>query len=165
MTRSVERMDPATHESPALVTRRQAGVFGCCWALLVALAHTPALAALDREQAVQAARAGRLDEAIAALAALEAAGDPLARQDLVVVYGWAGRRREAIAAYERIAAPGAAPDYVRRAAASAYRGERRFVEAEALARALLRANPTTPRRRGCSPACWSTAAAPPRRWR
>ena len=102
---------------------------------------------------MQAARVGRLDEAIAALAALEAAGDPLARQDLVVVYGWAGRRREAIATYERIAPPGTAPDYVRLAAASAYRGERRFVEAEALARALLLANPDDAEATGCWPAC------------
>ena len=118
-----------------------AACIGLCCVVLAALAPPPALAALDREQAVQAARVGRLDEAIAALVALEAAGDPLARQDLVVVYGWAGRRREAIATYERIAPPGIAPDYVRLAAASAYRGERRFVEAEALARALLLANP------------------------
>jgi len=109
--------------------------------LAVGLVATPAAAALDREQAVAAARQGRLDEAIAALQALDAAGDIQARHDLVAVYGWAGRRAEAIAAFERILPPGSAPAYVQRDAAAAYRGERRYAEAEALARALLKAQP------------------------
>jgi biofilm PGA synthesis protein PgaA len=120
---------------------RHATCLALCCVSLALLVPAPALAALNRRDAVQAAREGRLDVAITELAALEAAGDPLARQDLVVVLGWAGRWRDSIAAYERINGAGHVPDYVQRAAASAYRGERRFAEAEALARAVLVANP------------------------
>jgi biofilm PGA synthesis protein PgaA len=96
---------------------------------------------LGREQAVLAARDGRLSEAIEALQQLASAGDVPARHDLVVVLGWAGRSRDAIDLYERIAAAGGAPDYVQRSAAAAYRNEKRFAEAETLARGGLRARP------------------------
>lgn len=94
-----------------------------------------------REQAVVAAREGRLEEALDALQRLAIAGDMPSRHDLVVVLVWAGRQREAIEAFERIVPAGSAPDYVQRAAAAAYRGERRLAEAEQLARAALQTKP------------------------
>jgi biofilm PGA synthesis protein PgaA len=90
---------------------------------------------------VSAARAGRYDEALVSLQRLASAGDAPAQHDLVVVLVWAGRQREAIKAFERIAPAGSAPDYVQRAAAAAYRAERRFAEAERLARAGVLAKP------------------------
>jgi len=101
----------------------------------------PSPVPLDRERAVLAARDGRLNEAIEALQQLAAAGDTPARHDLVVVLGWAGRSREAIELYERVVAAGGVPEYVHRSAAAAYRSEKRFAEAEMLARGGLRARP------------------------
>ena len=119
----------------------------CCAIALASLGGPGAALAADaspplgREQAVQAARDGRLDAALEALHRLAAAGDVPARHDLVVVLGWAGRYGEAIEAFERIAPAASAPDFVLRAAAAAYRSERRFDEAERLARAALLAQP------------------------
>ena len=113
----------------------------CASVLLCGAVAVHAAAALDREQAVLAARAGQVDEAIVALRRLDVAGDPRARHDLVVVLGWAGRTTEAVEVFERIVPAGSAPDYVQRAAAAAYRSERRFAEAEALARTAVRMQP------------------------
>jgi biofilm PGA synthesis protein PgaA len=95
----------------------------------------------DRERAVVAAREGRYDEAISALRQLASAGDANAAHDLVVVLGWAGRHADAIVAFESLPAHAAAPAWLQRSAAASYRAERRFAPAEALARALLKANP------------------------
>jgi biofilm PGA synthesis protein PgaA len=109
-----------------------------CLLLVTTVSHG---APAEREQAVIAAREGRYDEAIAALRKLASAGDMSAALDLVVVLGWAGRHGEAIAAFEALPATAAAPAWLQRAAAASYRAERRFVPAEALARALLKADP------------------------
>jgi poly-beta-1,6 N-acetyl-D-glucosamine export porin PgaA len=103
---------------------------------LVALAQT-------REEAVAAARAGRYDEAIAALQRLAAAdADPRVRFDLAVVLAWAGRARAATDAFE--AGPPDAPAYVRAAMIGAYRDQRRFDDAARLAAASLRRDPSDP---------------------
>ena len=95
--------------------------------------------ALNHEQAVQAARDGRYDDAVLALKRLAAAGDDKSRWDLVVVLGWAGRPLEATAVFEAL--PAAPPAYVQRAAAASYRSQRRTTEAETLLRAVLKAQP------------------------
>jgi biofilm PGA synthesis protein PgaA len=95
----------------------------------------------DRERAVVAAREGRYDEAISALRKLVSAGDASAALDLVVVLGWAGRHADAITAFESLPTTATAPAWLQRAAAASYRAQRRFAPAEALAHALLKADP------------------------
>ncbi len=117
----------------------------CCALALAALSGAAVAvgdsASLSREQAVQAARDGRLDAALAALRRLASAGDVPARHNLVVVLGWAGRNSEAIEVFEHIVPAASAPDFVQRSAAAAYRSERRFDDAARLARAALLAQP------------------------
>ena len=136
--RTVLRRPPTP---PTAARPARAGLCAAALALLCSVAGAAdAPVRLDHEQAVRAAREGRLDEAIAALERLEAAGDLAARQDLVVVLVWAGQTRRAVELFERLG-PGAAPDHVNRAAAAAYRAQRRLAEAECLARAGVDARP------------------------
>jgi biofilm PGA synthesis protein PgaA len=88
-----------------------------------------------REAAVRQARAGQLDEGIAALRALLAAGadDGKVAMDLTVLLQQAGRPEEATAVFEAAKTP-LPPDYAMLAAARAYRDLKRYPEAEALAR-------------------------------
>ena len=104
--------------------------------LLLALT---ASAAVDvqtlRQQAVQNARQGKLDEALALLGPLfESNPDnkPLA-YDYLVTLTWAGRDAEALAVFDRMSAEDA-PAYVLEAAGKAARNVRRFDRAEALYR-------------------------------
>jgi poly-beta-1,6 N-acetyl-D-glucosamine export porin PgaA len=112
----------------------------------VALAFVIAeAAAATREDAVQAARAGRLDEAIATLRALErTSDDPRVRFDLAVVLQWAARPREATDVFEKLPSGIAVPAYVREAMIGAYRDQRRFAEAALVARAGMAADPGDP---------------------
>ena len=106
-----------------------------CGLLIAAVCSAPAAAlAQTREQAVQAARRGEFDAAISALRTLLAASpsDTATAFDLAVVLEWAGRPREATDVFERtgVAEP---PEYVLGAMVRAYRTDRRWAEAGALA--------------------------------
>ncbi len=69
-----------------------------------------------RERAVQAARAGRLDEAIESLTRLtEHVEDPSIRHDLLVILNWRGRHADAVAWWDRLAPSAPLPDYVKQA--------------------------------------------------
>jgi biofilm PGA synthesis protein PgaA len=109
---------------------------------LVVFYLAAAIMAQTREQAVAAAREGRLDEGISALRSLIAAGDtsPGTAYDLAVVLTWAKRPRDATDAFERADAPGA-PEYVLLAMTRAYWDQRRYDEGEGLARRGLAAFP------------------------
>ena len=116
-----------------------------CGLLVAALCSAPsAVPAQTREQAVQAARRGEFDAAISALRTLLAASpsDTATAFDLAVVLEWAGRAREATDVFERtgVAEP---PEYVLGAMVRAYRTERRWTEAGALAAQGARRFPTS----------------------
>jgi len=106
--------------------------------LLLALS----LGAQTREQAVAAAREGRLDEGIAALRTLMAAGDTSLETafDLAVVLVWAKRPREATDLFEQPRSA-EAPEYVLLAMTGAYRDQRRYDEAVRLAASGLQRFP------------------------
>ena len=112
---------------------------------LVVLSLAPAVMAQTREQAVAAAREGRLDEGISALRSLIAAGDtsPGTAYDLAVVLAWAKRPRDATDAFE-LADAHDAPEYVLLAMTRAYWDQRRYDEGERLARRGLAAFPSDP---------------------
>jgi biofilm PGA synthesis protein PgaA len=103
---------------------------------LTALAQT-------REQAVAAARDGRLEEAISTLRSLIAAGDtsPGTAYDLSVILSRAKRPQEATDLFERTGTT-SAPEYVLLAMTRAYWDQRRYEQAEALARRGLATFPT-----------------------
>ncbi len=109
---------------------------------LVVLSLAAAVMAQTREQAVAAAREGRVDEGISALRSLIAAGDtsPGTAYDLAVVLTWAKRPRDATDTFERADAPDA-PEYVLLAMTRAYWDQRRYDEGERLARRGLAAFP------------------------
>ena len=94
---------------------------------------------------MQAARRGEYDAAVSALRALLAASpsDTATAFDLAVVLEWAGRPREATDVFERtgVAEP---PEYVLGAMLRAYRTERRWAEAGALAAQGARRFPANP---------------------
>ncbi len=94
---------------------------------------------------MQAARRGEYDAAVSALRALLAASpsDTATALDLAVVLEWAGRPREATDVFERagVAEP---PEYVLAAMLRAYRTERRWAEAGALAAQGARRFPANP---------------------
>ena len=109
-----------------------------------ATARIAAAANAPREAAVLAARAGRTEEAIAALRQLQAAhpNDADVRADLVAVLAATGRNAEAGALAR---APGPPlPRYALAAATRALRDARDFAGAEALARQGLRRFPGEP---------------------
>ncbi len=117
-----------------------------CGLLVAAVCSAPADAlAQTREEAVQAARRGEFDAAVSALRTLLAASpsDTAIALDLAVVLEWAGRPREATDAFERtgVAEP---PEYVLGAMVRAYRTERRWAEAGALAAQGVRRFPANP---------------------
>ena len=95
-----------------------------------------------REQAVGAAREGRIDEGLAALRSLVAAGDNSAATayDLAVVLTWAKRPQEATEVFERTSAANP-PEYVLQAMTRAYWDQRRYAEAEGLAQRGIAAFP------------------------
>ncbi len=96
----------------------------------------------SREQAVIAAREGRLQQAVAELRRLEAiSSDRRIAFDLAVVLTWAGQHEEAIRIYEQRQLVTDAPEYVAAAIARAHRATRRFAEAERMARATLQKKP------------------------
>jgi biofilm PGA synthesis protein PgaA len=101
--------------------------------------------AQTREDAVQAARRGEYDAAVSALRSLLAASpsDTATAFDLAVVLEWAGRPREATDVFERtgVTEP---PEYVLAAMLRAYRTERRWAEAGALAAQGARRFPANP---------------------
>jgi biofilm PGA synthesis protein PgaA len=88
-----------------------------------------------REEAVLQARSGHLNDAIAALRAMLAAGedDGLVAMDLAALLQQAGKSDEAIAVFEK-AAQAAPPEYALLAATHAYRDLHRYSDAEKLAR-------------------------------
>lgn len=106
------------------------GVTGVLMLLLVGPA-----AAQTREQAVLAAREGRLDEGINALRSLIANGDasPATALDLAVVLIWAKRPREATDVFEQMNSS-AAPEYVLLPMTRAYWDQRRYDDGARLAR-------------------------------
>jgi biofilm PGA synthesis protein PgaA len=117
-----------------------------CGLLIAAVCSAPAAAlAQTREEAVQAARRGEFDASVLALRTLLAASpsDTAIALDLAVVLEWAGRPREATDAFERtgVAEP---PEYVLGAMVRAYRTERRWAEAGALAAQGTRRFPANP---------------------
>ena len=91
-------------------------------------------AAQTREAAVEAARRGEYDAAIAALQALARAApsDIGVRLDLAVVLQWAGHSREATDAFESTPAT-EVPEYVLSAMTRAYRDQQRWADAARLA--------------------------------
>ncbi len=91
-------------------------------------------AAQTREAAVESARLGAYDTAIAQLQALaRAAPSDIAVQfDLAVVLQWAGRPREATDVFEGASAT-EAPEYVLSAVTRAYRDQQRWADAARLA--------------------------------
>src|SRR5215471_10590533 len=106
------------------------------------LASLATAMAQTREQAVAAARDGRVEESISALRSLRAAGDnsPETAYDLAVVLTWAKRQKEATDIFEGIEAQ-EPPEYVLSAVTRAYWDQRRYPEGEALARRGLAAFP------------------------
>ncbi len=103
-------------------------------ALLVSLA-LPAFAQSPREAAVLEARAGRPDAAITRLRAMLDAGtpDPLVGADLLTLLQQNGRPAEALAVLRRLNAA-SLPSYALLAPTRAARDERRWSQAESLAR-------------------------------
>jgi len=101
---------------------------------LILLLAVP-VASQTREQAVVAAREGRLDEGIAALRSLIASGDtsPQTAFDLAVILVWAKRPREATDLFEHANSTDA-PEYVLLPMARAYWDQRRYDEGSRLAR-------------------------------
>jgi len=101
-------------------------------------------AAQTREQAVTAAREGRLEEGISILRALVTAGDasPDTAYDLAVVLTWANHPKEETDAFEQ-AGNLDAPEYVLLAMTRAYWDQRRYDEAQRLARRGRAAFPST----------------------
>jgi biofilm PGA synthesis protein PgaA len=99
-------------------------------------------AAVTREEAVALAREGETDSAIAALRELLAAApnDALVAYDLAVVLTWASRNREATDVFEK-ATEAQPPDYVLAPIIRAYRDQKRFAEAEILARVAQERSP------------------------
>jgi biofilm PGA synthesis protein PgaA len=99
----------------------------------------------EREAAVRLARTGHVEEAIARLRAMVAAGtsDRFAALDLAVLLQEAGRPAEAIAVWERARAVDP-PSYALLAIVRAYRDARQFERAAELARAGLRRFPAEP---------------------
>src|SRR6516164_9507747 len=108
--------------------------------LLTSLALTAL--AQTREQAVAAARDGRLEEAISTLRALIAAGDtsPGTAYDLAVILSRAKRPQEATDLFERTDTPNV-PEYVLLAMTRAYWDQRDYPQAENLARRGLASFP------------------------
>lgn len=97
-----------------------------------------------REEAVQAARAGRYDEAVGMLERLRARGaDRRVDDDLAVLLAWAGRPADALAVFAAAGPTRAAPAYVRSAMIEAARDTRRFAEAERLAREGMALEPAS----------------------
>lgn len=98
--------------------------------------------ATTREEAVELARDGKTDAAIAALRALlgTAPDDHLVAYDLAFILTWVGRNREATDAFER-AGGGEPPVYVLGPIIRAYRDQKRFAEAERWARAGMEQYP------------------------
>jgi hypothetical protein len=92
--------------------------------------------AQTREDAVAAARAGRLEESIAALRSLISAGDssPETAYDLAVILTWAKRPQEATEVFEHTETEGDVPEYVLLAMTRAYWDQQRYEEAKRLAR-------------------------------
>ena len=92
------------------------------------------VAAQTREAAVEAARRGEYDTAIASLRALAQAApsDTGVRFDLAVVLQWAGRSREATDVFESTRAV-ESPEYVLSAMTRAYRDQQRWADAVRLA--------------------------------
>ena len=92
------------------------------------------VAAQTREAAVESARRGEYDTAIASLQALAQAApsDTGVRFDLAVVLQWAGRSREATDVFEGTRAT-QAPEYVLSAMTGAYRDQQRWADAARLA--------------------------------
>ncbi len=121
-----------------------AGLFTGMLAVPAAMAQAADAAQVNagREQAVIAAREGRLEQAIAELRRLETiSSDRRIAFDLAVVLTWAGQHEEAIRLYERRGLAADAPDYVEAAIARAYRANRQFAEAGRMARAALQKKP------------------------
>jgi len=99
--------------------------------------------AQTHDSAIAAARAGRYDEAIAALKALDGPqAEPRVRDDLAVVLAWAGRDAEAVALFDALPVGRAAPLYVRLEMARALRRLGRLDQAAALAEDGLQREPT-----------------------
>src|SRR5947209_6870165 len=103
------------------------------WFLFLVALHLCSFARGEdaRESAVVVAREGRTEEAIASLRELRQAkpDDPLVAYDLAVVLTWAHQPREATNVFEG-APPAEVPEYVLPAMIRAYRGQKRFAEAE-----------------------------------
>jgi tetratricopeptide (TPR) repeat protein len=98
-----------------------------------------------REEAVQAARDGRVDEGVAMLQKLAEAdpNDTATLYDLAVIFTWQGRSREATDVFEKVT-QGETPEYVLAPLARAYRDQQRFTESERLVRQGLQRFPDNP---------------------
>jgi tetratricopeptide (TPR) repeat protein len=98
--------------------------------------------AQTRDQAVAAAREGRVDEGISRLRSLIAGGDTSSETvyDLAVVLSWAKRAQEATDLFERTGGSDA-PEFVLLAMARAYWDQHRYEDGERLARSGLAAFP------------------------
>jgi len=124
---------------------RRARWLQCALVVAAVCSAATAVLAQTREEAVQAARRGEYDAAVTALRALLAASpsDTATALDLAVVLERAGRPREATDVFERagVAEP---PEYVLAAMMRAYRTERRWAEAGALAAQGAKRFPANP---------------------
>jgi poly-beta-1,6 N-acetyl-D-glucosamine export porin PgaA len=110
--------------------------------VLLVVSAISSIAAQTREEAVKAAREGRLDEGISTLRSLIANGDTSSETayDLALVLTWAKRPKEATDVFERIGAIDS-PDFILMAITRAYWDQRRYADAERLARRGLKASP------------------------
>jgi poly-beta-1,6 N-acetyl-D-glucosamine export porin PgaA len=99
--------------------------------------------AQTREEAVEAARNGHLEESISTLRSVIAAGDssPDTAYDLALILTWAKRPREATDVFERADQGHDVPEYVLLAMTHAYWDQRRYAEGERLARRGVDAYP------------------------
>lgn len=131
-------------QSPHLAAFAGAGLLAGILASPTVMAQKvdAALINAGREQAVAAAREGKLQPAIAQLRHLASiSADRAVAFDLVVVLTWDGQPEEALRIYQQRGLAADAPDYVESAVARAYRAMRRFAEAERMARTALQKHP------------------------
>lgn len=107
----------------------------------MALSLVQSCLADPREDAVQAARAGRHDEAIDALRNLSVQSDDIRiRYDLIAILGWAGRHREALSVWLDLKGT-PLPDYVKPELVLALLETGQIEAAEVFARDWLRSQP------------------------
>lgn len=109
------------------------------WLSTRQVATGPLRARLAHRKAVLAGRQGQFEAALKGIegSAHELEGDLAVAWDRIALLSWSGRHWEAIDAFESLAAPAEAPDYVQLEAAEAYRASYRVGAAFELYAALL----------------------------